>query len=172
MCVVAVCRRGVNSPRFLGVLWYWCTEFGRTDVPIGRCTAFSSCRCVFTYHIVCTSIYSTLPSWYRPIGEIAPGCLLSAAALPDKAVCIIYQFSIAPIGEMAPGVPCKALNKIIYLHYRTGMREMVPIGEMAPGCAKKYKKHFFLNLRTRCHLTHDYGNRNYPDNRVLEGSVI
>ena len=25
--------------------------------------------------------------------------------------CSIYQFSIAPIGEMAPGVPCKALNR-------------------------------------------------------------
>ena len=55
----------------------------------------------------------TVPSWYRPIGEIAPGCLLSAAALPGKAVCSIYQFSIAPIGEMAPGVPYKALTKII-----------------------------------------------------------
>ena len=29
---------------------------------------------------------------YRPIGEIAPGCLLPAAALPGKAVCSIYQF--------------------------------------------------------------------------------
>ena len=33
--------------------------------------------------------------------------------LPGEAVCSIYQFRIAPIGEMAPGVPCKALNKII-----------------------------------------------------------
>ena len=82
----------------------------------------------------------TVPSWYRPIGEIAPGCLLSAAALPGKAVCSIHQCGIAPIGEMAPGVPCKALNKLIELHHRTGMREMAP-GEMAPGCAKKYKKH-------------------------------
>ena len=36
------------------------------------------------------------------IGEIAPGRLLSAAALPGKAVCSIYQFCIAPIGVMAP----------------------------------------------------------------------
>ena len=57
----------------------------------------------------------------------------------------IYQFSIAPIGEMAPGVPCKALNKIIQLHYRTGMREMAPIGEMVPGCVKKYKKEILKN---------------------------
>ena len=113
MFVVAVCRRCVISPRFLGVLWYCCTVFRRTDVPIGRRTAFWSCRCVFTYHVVCSSTSFTVPSWYRPIGEIAPGCLLSAAALPGKAVCSIYQFSIAPIGEMAPGVPCKALNKII-----------------------------------------------------------
>ena len=69
--------------------------------------------CLFTYHMVCTSTSFTVPLWYRPIGEIAPGCLLSAAALPGTAVCSIYQFSIAPIGEMAPGVPCKALNKII-----------------------------------------------------------
>ena len=41
------------------------------------------------------------------------------------------------------GSGAKALNKIIYLHYRTGMREMAPIGEMAPGCAKKYKKEIF-----------------------------
>ena len=129
-------------------------------MPIGRCTAFWSCRCVFTYHMVCTSTCFTVPSrsWYRPIGEIAPGCLLSAAALPGKAVCSIYQFSIAPIGEMAPGVPCKAFNKIISLHYRTGMREMAPIGEMAPGCAKKYKEEILTKpVRTRCHLTHDYG---------------
>ena len=143
---MAVCRC-VILPRFLGVLWYCCTVFRRTDVQIGRCTAFWSCRCVFTYHVVCTSTSFTVPSWYRPIGEIAPGCLLSAAALPGKAVCSIYQFSIAPIGEMAPGLPCKALNKIISLHYRNGMREMVPIGEMAPGCAKntrkKYKKKTF-----------------------------
>ena len=67
-------------------------------------------RCVFTYHMVCTSASFTVPSWYRPIGEIAPGCLLSAAALPGK-VCSLTQFTIAPIGEMAPGVPCKALIK-------------------------------------------------------------
>ena len=94
----------VISPRFLGVLWYCCTVFRRTDVPIGRCTAFWSCRCGFTYHMVCTSTSFTVPSWYRPIGEIAPGCLLSAAALPGKAVRSIYQFSIAPTGEMAPGI--------------------------------------------------------------------
>ena len=103
------------------------------------------------------STYFTVPSWYRPIGEIAPGCLLSAAALPGKAVCIIYQFSIAPIGEMAPGVPCKALRIIVSLHYRTGMREMAPIGEMAAGCAKKYKKLKKKLVCTRCHLTHDCG---------------
>ena len=119
---------------------YCCTVFRRTDVPIGRCTAFWSCRCVFTYHVVCTSTSFTVPLWYRPIGEIARGCILSTAALPGKAVCSIYQFRIALIGEMAPGVPRNALNKIIQLHYRTGMREMAPIGEMAPGCAKKYKK--------------------------------
>ena len=41
------------------------------------------------------------------------------------------------------------------------MREMAPIGEMAPGCAKKYKKEILRSIkkpvRTRCHLTHDYG---------------
>ena len=95
--------------------------------------------------MVYTSTSFAVPWWYRPIGEIAPGCLLSAAALPGKAVCSIYQFSIAPIGEMAPGVPCKALNKIIQLHYRTGMREMAPIGEMVPGCVKKYKKEILKN---------------------------
>ena len=63
--------------------------------------------------MVCTGTSFTVPSWYRPIGEIVLGCLRSAAALPGKAVCNIYQFSIAPIGEMASGVPCKALNKII-----------------------------------------------------------
>ena len=73
-------------------------------------------------------------------------------------LCVVfYQFSITPIREMAPGVPCKALNKIIQLQYGTGMREMAPIGEMAPGCAKKYKK-YKKPVRTRCHLTHDYGN--------------
>ena len=97
-----------------GVLWYGYTVFRRTDVPIGRCTAFWSCRCVFTYHMVRTCTSFTVPSWYRPMGEIAPGCLLSAAALPGKAVCSNYQFSIAPIGEMAPGVPCKA--SVSYTH--------------------------------------------------------
>ena len=46
----------------------------------------------------------------------------------------------APVREMAP------------------VGEMVPIGEMAPGWAKKYKEEIFLkNVRTRCHLTRDYG---------------
>ena len=93
---MAVCRRCVISPRFLGVLWYCCTVFRRTDVPSGRRTAFWSCRCVFTYYMVCTSTSFTVPSWYRPIGEIAPGCLLSAAALPGKAVCSIYHTALHP----------------------------------------------------------------------------
>ena len=58
----------VISPRFLGVLWYCCTVFRRTDVPIGRCTAFWSCRCVFTYHMVCmypvSYTHLTLPTIY------------------------------------------------------------------------------------------------------------
>ena len=38
------------------------------------------------------------------------------------------------------------------------MREMAPIGEMAPGCAKKKERSIKKkNVRTRCHLTHDYG---------------
>ena len=46
---------------------------------------------------------------------------------------------------MAPGVHYKALNEIIQLNYRTGMREMAPIGEMAPGGAKKYNNGIFKN---------------------------
>ena len=98
---------------------YCCTVFRRTDVPIGRCTAFWSCRCVFTYHMVCTSTSFTVPWWYRPIGEIAPGCLLSAAALPGKAVCSIYQFSIAPIrGCLAK--PC--IKSLIALWHRCAQK--------------------------------------------------
>ena len=38
------------------------------------------------------------------------------------------------------------------------MREMAPIGEMAPGCAKKCQERTIKKpVRTRCHLTHDYG---------------
>ena len=33
---------------------------------------------------------------------------------------------------------------------------MAPIGEMAPGCAKN-TKNIKKPVRTRCHLTHDYG---------------
>ena len=62
--------------------------------------------------------------WYVPVhlspyhrridpSERSHRAAYCAAALPGKAVCSIYQFSIAPIGEMAPGVPCKVLNKII-----------------------------------------------------------
>ena len=54
--------------------------------------------------------------------------------------CVVFTNSASHPSERFPGVPCKAFNKIISLHYRTGMREMAPIGEMAPGCAKKYKE--------------------------------
>ena len=50
------------------------------------------------------------------------------------------------------------------------MREMAPIGEMAPGCAKKYN--IKKPVRTRCHLTHDYGIlvvRNVINSRVGGG---
>ena len=105
------CVSTLRYATFSRCIGYYCTVFRRTDVPIvGPRTAFWSCRCVFTYHMVCTGTSFIVPSWYRPIGEIAPGCLLSAAALPGK-VCSLTQFTIAPIGEMAPGVPCKALIK-------------------------------------------------------------
>ena len=151
-----VCRRCVISPHFLGVLWYYCTVFRRTDVPIGRSTAFWSCRCVFTYHMVCTSTSFTVPSWYRRIGEIAPGCLLSAAALPSKAVCSIYQFSIAPIGEIAPGVPYKALNKSFNCIIAPVCVRWHPSVRWNRG-AQKNTKIILKPVRTRCHLTHDYG---------------
>ena len=132
---MAVCRAALFR-RFFSVYCGIVVPYSAAPM-FGRCTAFWSCRCVFTYHMVCTSTSFTVPLWYRPIGEIARGCILSTAALPGKAVCSIYQFRIALIGEMAPGVPRNALNKIIQLHYRTGIREMAPIGEMTPGCAKK-----------------------------------
>ena len=48
-------------------------------------------------------------------------------------------FGIAPIGEMAPGVPWKNYNQMIWLYFRTGIGEMAPIGEIAPGVPKKEK---------------------------------
>ena len=114
MCVSWLCRRCVISLRFLGVLWYCCTVFRRTDVPIGRCTAFSGHvgACLPTIWYVSVHI---LP-YHRGIdpsqrSHRAAYCLQQRCLV--KAVCSIYQCSIAPIREMAPGVPCKALNKVI-----------------------------------------------------------
>ena len=64
------------------------------------------CRCVFTYHMVCTSTSFTVPSWYRPIGEITPGCLPSAAALPGKAVCSIYHRAAYCLQQRCLVRPC------------------------------------------------------------------
>ena len=111
MCVSWLC---VDAALFRRVLSVYCgvvVPYSAAPMCQMAGATFWSFRCVFTYHMSCTSTSVTVPSWYRPIGEIAPGCLLSAAALPGKAVCSIYQFSIAPMGEMAPGVPCKAWNK-------------------------------------------------------------
>ena len=54
-----MCRGCVSTLRyfaaFIGVLWYCCTVFRRTDVPIGRCTAFGHVR-------------ARLPNiWYVPV---------------------------------------------------------------------------------------------------------
>ena len=51
----------------------------------------------------------------------APGCLLSAAALPGTAVCSIYQFSIAPIrGCLAK--PCIKSLFFITLRHRCAQK--------------------------------------------------
>ena len=54
-------------------------------------------------------------------------------------------FGIAPIGEMAPGVPEKTINraKRLKLYFRTGIGEITPIGEFAPGVPKKEKEILF-----------------------------
>ena len=100
---VSTLRYFAASSRCIVVLLYRIPPHRYATWPI-HCVLVMWVLVYLPYVMVCTSTSFTVPSWYRPIGEIAPGCLLSAAALPGKAVRSIYQFSIAPTGEMAPGI--------------------------------------------------------------------
>ena len=116
LCVDAALFRRVFS--VYQVLWYCCTAYRRTDemcqladaLRFGHVGAFLPTICYVPVHI--------LP-YHRGIdpserSDRAAYCLQQRCLVrPCVVLRSIYQFSIAPIGEMAPGVPCKALNKII-----------------------------------------------------------